>query len=56
MSNDLRICRGDKGTLFILRKKSDEKLFKRFQGFIEKIKKKKKKKKKNLASNTKDNF
>ncbi|WP_342665522.1 PAP/fibrillin family protein [Prochlorococcus marinus] len=56
LSNDLRICRGDKGTLFILRKKSDEKLFKRFQGFIEKIKKKKKKKKKNLASNTKDNF
>ena len=43
LSNDLRICRGDKGTLFILRKKSDEKLFKRFQGFIEKISKKKKK-------------
>ena len=37
LSNEIRICRGDKGTLFVLKKRSDEKLFKRFQGFIEKI-------------------
>ena len=43
LSNELRICRGDKGTLFVLKKKSDEKLFKRFQDFIEKISKNKKK-------------
>ena len=41
LSNELRICRGDKGTLFILKKKNNENLFKRFQGFIEKISKKK---------------
>ena len=40
LSNDLRICRGDKGTLFVLKNRSDEKLFKRFQGFIEQISKK----------------
>ena len=37
LSKELRICRGDKGTLFVLKKRSDEKLFKRFQGFIHKI-------------------
>ena len=37
LSDKLRICRGDKGTLFVLKKRSDEKLFKRFQGFIHKI-------------------
>ena len=37
LSNELRICRGDKGTLFILKKRSDEELFKRFQRFIDKI-------------------
>ena len=31
---DLRICRGDKGTLFVLRKIKDEILYKRFQDFI----------------------
>ena len=35
LSNDLRICRGDKGTLFVLRKIKDEILFKKFQEFIE---------------------
>ena len=35
LSNDLRICRGDKGTLFVLRKIKDELLFKKFQEFIE---------------------
>tara|TARA_B100000614_G_scaffold111997_1_gene100477 strand:- start:56 stop:613 length:558 start_codon:yes stop_codon:yes gene_type:complete len=37
LSKDLRICRGDKGTLFVLKKRSDEKLFKRFQEFIDNI-------------------
>ena len=37
LSKELRICRGDKGTLFVLKKRSDEKLFKRFQEFIYKI-------------------
>ena len=37
LSNKIRICRGDKGTLFVLKKRSDEKLFKRFQRFIDKI-------------------
>ena len=41
LSEELRICRGDKGTLFVLKKRSDERLFKRFQGFIEKISSKK---------------
>ena len=31
---DFRICRGDKGTLFILRKIKDKILFKRYQQFI----------------------
>ncbi len=34
LNNHLRICRGDKGTLFVLRKINDENLFKRFQNFI----------------------
>jgi len=41
LSEDLRICRGDKGTLFVLRKLRNERLFKRFQGFIDKISSKK---------------
>ena len=41
LSEELRICREDKGTLFVLKKRSDERLFKRFQGFIEKISSKK---------------
>ena len=35
LSKDLRICRGDKGTLFILRRIKDNLLFERFQEFIE---------------------
>ena len=34
ISNELRICRGDKGTLFLLIKRIDEKLFTRFEEFI----------------------
>jgi len=34
LSNNLRICRGDKGTIFVLRKLYDEKLFKKFEEFI----------------------
>ena len=34
LSNNVRICRGDKGTLFVLRKRYDEKIFKRFEEFI----------------------
>ena len=34
LSNNLRICRGDKGTLFVLKKRIDEKLFTRFEAFI----------------------
>ena len=37
LSKDLRICRGDKGTLFILRKIKDNILFERFQEFIESL-------------------
>tara|TARA_Y100001978_G_scaffold192777_1_gene198218 strand:+ start:209 stop:751 length:543 start_codon:yes stop_codon:yes gene_type:complete len=37
LSNKLRICRGDKGTLFVLRKKLDEKLFTKFEEFINKF-------------------
>ena len=37
LNKDLRICRGDKGTLFILRKIKDEVLYKRFQEFIESL-------------------
>ena len=34
LSNNIRICRGDKGTLFVLKKRSDKKLFERFEEFI----------------------
>ena len=34
LSNNLRICRGDKGTLFLLKKRINEKLFTRFEEFI----------------------
>ena len=34
LSNNLRICRGDKGTLFLLKRRIDEELFKRFEAFI----------------------
>ena len=37
LNSDLRICRGDKGTLFILRKINDEILFERFQEFIKSL-------------------
>jgi len=37
LNNDLRICRGDKGTLFILRKIKDDILFERFQEFIKSL-------------------
>ncbi len=37
LSKDLRICRGDKGTLFILRRIKDNILFGRFQEFIESL-------------------
>ena len=34
LSKNLRICRGDKGTLFILVRRNDEKLFSKFEEFI----------------------
>ena len=34
LSNKLRICRGDKGTLFVLRKINSPTLFKNFKEFI----------------------
>ena len=37
LSNNLRICRGDKGTLFILRRIKDNILFERFQEFIKSL-------------------
>mgnify|MGYP001325124443 CR=1 FL=1 len=37
LSDYIRICRGDKGTLFVLRKRIDEKLFKKFEEFIKKF-------------------
>ena len=37
LSNSLRICRGDKGTLFLLKRRIDEKLFTRFEEFIRKF-------------------
>ena len=37
LSNEIRICRGDKGTLFVLKRRNQEKLFNRFQKFINKI-------------------
>ena len=37
LSKNLRICRGDKGTLFILRRIKNNILFERFQEFIESL-------------------
>ena len=37
LSKDLRICRGDKGTLFVLRRIKENILFERFQEFIESL-------------------
>ena len=37
LNKDLRICRGDKGTLFVLRKMKDEILYKKFQDFIKSL-------------------
>ena len=37
LSKDLRICRGDKGTLFILRRIKDKILFEQFQKFIDSL-------------------
>ena len=37
LSKDLRICRGDKGTLFILRRIKDNILFEGFQEFIKSL-------------------
>ena len=34
LSKNLRICRGDKGTLFVLNKINDESLFNKFQEFV----------------------
>ena len=34
LSKNLRICRGDKGTLFVLHKINDESLFNKFQEFV----------------------
>ena len=38
LSKNLRICRGDKGTLFILVRRNDEKLFVKFENFINNLK------------------
>ena len=35
LSDQIRICRGDKGTLFVLKKRKDKKLFKKFEDFID---------------------
>ena len=35
LNKDLRICKGDKGTLFVLRKINDEILFERFNQFMD---------------------
>ena len=37
LSKNLRICRGDKGTIFALVRRNDEKLFTRFEEFINKL-------------------
>jgi len=37
LSNNLRICRGDKGTLFLLKRRIDERLFAKFEEFIRKF-------------------
>jgi len=34
LSNNLRICRGDKGTIFVLKRRYDDQLFKKFEKFI----------------------
>ena len=34
LSNNLRICRGDKGTLFLLKRRVNENLFTKFEEFI----------------------
>ncbi len=38
LSSNLRICRGDKGTLFLLIRRMDEKLFTKFEEFIKRFK------------------
>ena len=37
LSKNLRICRGDKGTIFTLVRRNDEKLFTKFEKFINKV-------------------
>ena len=37
LNKDLRICRGDKGTLFVLRKINNEILYKKFQEFVQSL-------------------
>ena len=37
LSNNLRICRGDKGTLFVLRRIKENILFEKFQEFIDSL-------------------
>ena len=37
LSKNLRICRGDKGTLFILIRRNEQKLFTKFNEFIDKL-------------------
>ena len=37
LSKNLRICRGDKGTLFILIRRNNERLFTKFEEFMKKI-------------------
>ena len=37
LNDDIRVCRGDKGTLFILKKIKDVNLFNKFQEFIESL-------------------
>merc|ERR1712078_158753 len=38
LSKNLRICRGDKGTLFTLVKRKNEKLFTKFEEFMKEVK------------------
>ncbi len=37
LSNNLRICRGDKGTLFLLKRRVNEELFIKFEEFIKRF-------------------
>ncbi len=37
LSKNLRICRGDKGTLFILIRRNDERLFTKFEEFMKQV-------------------